>query len=373
MDLLFLFSKELREFRNELLKIKERQNNVVTLEKWEQDIIESIRRQTEKHNLNNVTRTKAYLSFYLRYPEIHWSFLAHMVSRNGGWNMTDLKGDLLPNLLTNQDRKNLFSFIERGNWLIFQDAFPQLLLYEYSLIKEQNLFYLLPYLHVSIFMEAAWNDFWKKKNHKLLAIATIINEQNYIEKRLIQNKIFQKNVLNTFEFKLYDFLPFNHILFPYSNEGERPKLVGATVHHFASLHERILFGKLLYSLLFLKKGIHDKVLSWAKEHPHTGSRSDYWNDLFSPIKISVNQSRYEIRTRECQLKKGALPLYSPYLEKAWSHVIHEKALIHDWFQDVSVLKYLKDSRIPSGDIYDDYCLTIEAIELAVAAKSLILG
>lgn len=57
----------------------------------EQELLNRIRRMTQEHNLNNVTRTKAYLEFYLRHPEIHWAFLGHMVSRNGGWNMTDLK------------------------------------------------------------------------------------------------------------------------------------------------------------------------------------------------------------------------------------------------------------------------------------------
>ena len=50
--------------------------------------------------MNNITRTKAYFDIYQKYPEIHWAFLGHMVSRNGGWNMTDLKGDFLTRLLT---------------------------------------------------------------------------------------------------------------------------------------------------------------------------------------------------------------------------------------------------------------------------------
>lgn len=31
-------------------------------------------------------------------------------------------------------------------------------------------------------METMWNDFWKTGNKKTLTIATIINEQNYLEK-----------------------------------------------------------------------------------------------------------------------------------------------------------------------------------------------
>ncbi|WCK52537.1 DUF2515 family protein [Aneurinibacillus sp. Ricciae_BoGa-3] len=84
-------------------------------------------------NVNNITRTISYYDFYCRHPEIHWAFLGHMVSRNGGWNMTDLKGELLSRLLTEQEQKHFFHFLERGNWLIFQDVFPQFLLYEESL------------------------------------------------------------------------------------------------------------------------------------------------------------------------------------------------------------------------------------------------
>ncbi|MGR5913913.1 DUF2515 family protein [Bacillus pacificus] len=37
-----------------------------------------------------------------------------------------------------------------------------------------------------------WNFFWKTGNKQILTIATIINEQNYLEKRVIQNKYFKK-------------------------------------------------------------------------------------------------------------------------------------------------------------------------------------
>ncbi|PGB24080.1 DUF2515 family protein, partial [Bacillus wiedmannii] len=60
------------------------------LTKEEQLIINNIKIQTEQLNKNNVTRTRAYYQFYIQYPEIHWALLGHMVSRNGGWNMTDL-------------------------------------------------------------------------------------------------------------------------------------------------------------------------------------------------------------------------------------------------------------------------------------------
>src|SRR5699024_7697380 len=119
----------------------------------DQILIRQIKESTRQLNLNNVTRTTAYFDYYRKHPEIHWALLGHMVSRNGGWNMTDLKGELLSKLLSEAEQKDYFLFLERGNWLIFQDVYPQLLLYEESLKRETSLFYLLSFFHVSIFME----------------------------------------------------------------------------------------------------------------------------------------------------------------------------------------------------------------------------
>ncbi|MDP4162202.1 MAG: DUF2515 family protein, partial [Bacillota bacterium] len=85
-------SKSLLELKKDLknTSVKKR-----TLTSDEHKLVNQIKEKTKKFNRNNLTRTKAYLDFYNNHPEIHWSFLAHMVSRNGGWNMTDLKGEFL--------------------------------------------------------------------------------------------------------------------------------------------------------------------------------------------------------------------------------------------------------------------------------------
>lgn len=143
------------------LKKKDLKQKPPKLKLEERKIIEDIHHQTKAWNRNNVTRTKAYLSFYLQYPKVHWALLGHMVSRNGGWNMTDLKEDFLPRLLSKKQAKEIFAFLERGNWLIFQDVYPQFLLYDVSMKKGQSFFHLLPHFHVSTYMETVWNDFWK--------------------------------------------------------------------------------------------------------------------------------------------------------------------------------------------------------------------
>ncbi|PLS02794.1 DUF2515 domain-containing protein [Neobacillus cucumis] len=329
-------------------------------------ILDKIRKKTQEFNLNNVTRTKAYLDYYIRYPDIHWAFLGHMVSRNGGWNMTDLKGEFLTRLISRKDRQDFFQFLERGNWLIFQDVYPQFLLYEESLRQRRPLFHLFVHLNISTFMETIWNEFWKNKNTYILTIAMIINEQSYLEKRVVQNPKFKKNVLNKFEFLLQDWLSFNHILFPYGSG----KIAGKTLHQFELLHERIVLGKKLYRILF--KDIHQMAVEWAKSHHHTGSRKDYWPHIFNTVNEGTPGYPYQLHLKSCQLRPGAKRMYSPTLENAWKNISHKEAEIGDWFTDWRVVDYLiDDEEIIDGEIQDEYCKTLERLELAALAKKAI--
>jgi Protein of unknown function (DUF2515) len=344
------------------------------LSEHDKQCIHLIREQTRQLNQNNVTRTQAYFQFYLQHPEIHWALLGHMVSRNVGWNMTDLKGELLTKLLPERDQKAFFSFLERGSWLIFQDVFPQFLVYDLSVRGSQEMFHLLPFFYTSTFMETIWRYFWHSGDSYTLAIAMVINEQSYLEKRLIQNNHFKKTVTGTVSFKIYDFLRLNNILFPYcaGEKKEKTSLAGATSRYFTSLHERILFGKKLYSLLFQREKILARVLKWAHERPHTGSRKDYWPDLFNDVNESFPRSLYKRRVKNCMLRKGAERLYSPPLKYAWPNTPHEDAESGDWFGDWHVLDYIHKEVSLNGEILNNYCKTLETIELAVMAKEALL-
>ncbi|WP_035432130.1 DUF2515 domain-containing protein [Bacillus sp. UNC322MFChir4.1] len=377
-DLSKIITHSLLDVKNELKKKCE--NKQLPVKTWklteeETMLIHKIKEQTSGHNKNNVTRTHAYYRFYLRCPEIQWALLGHMVSRNGGWNMTDLKGELYTRLLSEKDQLTFFSFLERGNWLIFQDVYPQFLLYEQSVKRSKNLFYLLPFFHVSTFMETIWNYFWRTGDRYTLAIATVINEQSYLEKRVIQNEHFKKTVLNSIVFKLYDFFRFNHILFPFYKDETKQKtlLFGDTMKHFTSLHERILLGKRLYSLLFRRENILQRVINWTHDHPHTGSRKDYWPHLFYDVNESFSRAFYERRIKNCQLRKGANRLYSPRLIYAWKDLNHEEAESEDWFEDWRIMDYLIDKgESTDGKIYNEYCKTLEKIELAILVKKNVL-
>lgn len=369
------FSKKLSPNLKEIKKdLNSKATHSITendLDSEELNIMKRIQSETRKRNLNNVTRTQSYLHFYKRFPEIHWAFLGHMVSRNGGWNMTDLKGDLLSKLLSPEEQKDYFIFLERGNWLIFHDIFPQLLLYEECVKRQKNLFYLLPIFDVSVFMRVIWDHFFRKKDEYLLTIALVINEQSYLEKRVIQNAHYKNTVLQTIEFKFQDLLSLNQILFPYEDQNE-VKVIGETIHHFSSLHERILLGKRLYDLLFDVNKFH-LFFDWATQQDHTGSRKDYWPHLFNDINESVPGNAYKRRLNHCRLNHGSNRIYSPRLKYAWKDINHDAAKTGDWFSDWRVLQYIEESNLKvNGDIQDEYCETLERIELSILAKETFL-
>ncbi|GAB3807055.1 DUF2515 family protein [Virgibacillus kimchii] len=359
-------SPELKRIKKKLKKQPGQPLTEVSLNKTEQALVEQIRKETAKHNLNNITRTKAYLDFYQRFPEIHWAFLGHMVSRNGGWNMTDLKGDLISYIMDEDEQDEFFAFLERGNWLIFQDVYPQMLLYEVSIKNQKNLFYLLPIFHVSFFMHVIWNDFLEFKDKHLLTVSLIINEQSYMENRVIQNPEF-KDVLDSIEFKLQELLSLNQIVFPYEN-STKMKLLGETVSQFSSLEERIELGKRLYKLLYDKE-TYRKIREWAAEHPHTGSRRDYWPHLYNDINESVPGNPFQRRTRNCTLRPGSHRIFSPQLEYTFTDVDHKEAEQGDWYTDWKIIYHLeKQEQDGNGDILDEYCKKLERIELAILAK-----
>lgn len=335
----------------------------------EKKIIQKIKSKTDQLNENNISRTKAYLDFYKKHPEIQWAFLAHMVSRNGGYSMTDLKAELLTRLLSKKEKESYFSFLERGNWLIFQDAYPQLLLYEESVKRKEPLFRLLPHLNISIFIETIWDHFWKSPDSSLLTFGLIINEQHYIENRVIRNQQYIKEVLGTLEFEIQDLLSFNQILFPYNDYGVI-KLAGQTVNQFKSLHERIQLGKRLYMILFDTE-VLKKVEDWAMAHPHTASRKDYWPHIFNDVHEGIPGLKYQIKLSSCKLKPGARRIYSPKLKHVWKNVQHPEAEPGEWFNNFQVLEYLKEIEQPSiGNIEYKYCHTLEKLELAAFAKKI---
>lgn len=296
----------------------------------EQSVVDAITLETKRQNRDNISRAAAYLHLFQHYPELEWAFLAHMVSRNSGWNMTDLKGAFLKHLLDASTASHFFLFFERANALIFQDAFPQLLLYAESRKRNKPLFYLLPDFAVSSFMTPFWTYFWEQQDREWLSLALIVNEQQYIEKRVIQNREFQKHVFRTTAFRAQGFSQMSHVIFPYfpaTVTDDTLRFAGLIIENFTDLNERIEFGKQLYTILFGIPEVRQGSLAFARSVPHTGSRSDYEPRQFSPDpSVSVP--------------------YSPFLEDVWPPVPLPAVSSTDWFTDLSALRHLTACRIP---------------------------
>ncbi|MBW7459781.1 DUF2515 domain-containing protein, partial [Paenibacillus sepulcri] len=204
------------------------------INKAERTLLYRIQLDAERANRNNMTRTEAYRAIYFRCPELHWALLAHMVSRNGGWNMTDLQGDWLPRLLPEEQRRSDFLLLERANALIFSDAYPQLLLYEAGKRNGMNYSHLLPELGVSSFMSCVWAQFWQRKETALLTTALIVNEQHFIEKRVVEQPFYKEHVLSKLVFQLQSPLQTNAVFMPYGSPvAGQMKLAGLVLEDFS--------------------------------------------------------------------------------------------------------------------------------------------
>lgn len=298
--------------------------NTKSLTVEELKLINKIKQQTKKANLDNISRTKAYAKFFDRYPEIKWSFLASMVSRNAGYNMTDLEGAWFPLILDKKVRQFFFSTYERANWLIFSDAFPQLLIYAVSKKYNHALFNLLHHFGVSVFMEREWMEFWKNKNEQRLLYALIINEQNVIQTPVIKQPFYKHHVFSSLSFKFQDWLHFSSVVFP-TLDGE---LYGFSVSHFHKVKNRITLGKRLAWLLF-NPVYFDQFYQFSKSVPHTGSRFDY--EQFS-----------------------GKEKMSPILRTTFPIITHSHGKLPDWYKNQSTNRWFKEPTMPTNYILTNW-------------------
>lgn len=314
-------------------------------------LAEEIAAETAQLGISNITRTKSYLQCFQQYPELHWAFLAHMVSRNAGWSMTDLHSDLIGRFMNEEDKNVYYRFLERSNALIFQDAYPQLLLYMKSRERGIGHFHLLPYFHVSRFMRPFWERFWIDRNSALLTVGLIINEQNYIEHRVISNPFYQKKVSYRGKFHLFSVSGFNQSLFPMmeSSNTTVTRIAGRTVSDFASLQDRISLGKNLYAILMGLQDVRYGALNFAERVPHTGSRADYYPELFTWEKEQSATLPLQGELPALHNKKAlshGQRLYSPKLLDTWHDTPYEPITREDWFKSQSMIHAISKPKLP---------------------------
>lgn len=354
---------------DEILHQKEHKPN---WDRADQELIKTIRSETSTYNRNNRTRTKAYYDMYSKHPQLHWAFLAHMVSRNGGWSMTDLKGEFAPHLLTQKEQEAFCTLLEACNAHIFQDAFPQLLLYHYSINRREDLFYLLPAFQISFFMWPIWHAFWRNKNARLLTHSLIINEQHLIESTVMQVPWFQENVLNTLAFQAQGLLRLTPVLLPYFNHVNKMRLAGVYMDDFTQLKERIETGQTLYNILFGYEDVYKGAKQWAKQHAHTASRADYWPQIFTnqlPNDQPSSALSYQPKLKGYHLKNDHDPLNSPELEQSWQDTRLAQSAHVDWYHGQNLQPYFSPAPLPrTYDITKPYILMLNRMEVAVYIK-----
>jgi hypothetical protein len=340
-------------------------------EQWteaELKLAEEITDATRKAEISNITRSEAYWLFYEQYPELHWAFLAHMMSRNTGWCMTDLQGSRLKNVLDDENKQAIYRFFERSNALIFQDAYPQLLLYAKSRETGRSLFHLLPYFHVSRFMQPFWERFWIDRSSPLLTVGLIINAQNYVEKQVFRHPHYQLFMNDADEPTLIQQLGMNHVIFPLlENSGDEDgltehesvadgqdcletcevhRLAGRSIVNLGSLPDRIALGKSLYAMLFGLRAVHSGAQRFAASVPHTGSRADYWPDLFTANPAQALPLEQGAGLADGETLPDGQRLYSPKLMDAWGDAPYEPILREDWFKDPSALNGISAPQPP---------------------------
>ncbi len=282
------------------------------------------------YNKNNPVRTDVYRSVWTRHPELPWSLLANLVSRNAGYQMSDFVryrywlaagGVLAQNVLSllgvasvtaaDQLLVLLFAFTEAGNYLIFRDVFPQLSAYRFAKQVSQQtgrdisaqLFTMLTEPEFGVdpvtatewqmfFAEAQQNGWWAGET----AIATvapvarlnvmlIVNEQNHIEERLVNDRSNRylgkmQGTLTEFIEKLTLWQQGTLLAFVMGASPSDPaptELLLYALGDFTSLDNRIETGRDLYSGIFLFDATRrGRVQAWASASAnHRGSRADY--------------------------------------------------------------------------------------------------
>lgn len=224
-------------------------------------------------NLDNVARTNAYLTLYswtvARGSELPWVLMAHLVSRNAGYLMSDLarmldgKGGADPTLA--DAMKNLFLLLERANWLIFHDAWHHVL---HHLLGRSGQ---LASPRTPVFIIDAWRRYegapQGAASERDLVLDLVTNEQNLIERRAVHHPHLQPGAR----------------LLAIIEHGGREKPLhfpledapAITVSGFSDLARRIEAGRRIFDEVVVDRDHRAALLAWAEAHPHTGSREIY--------------------------------------------------------------------------------------------------
>ena len=212
-------------------------------------------------NRDNVARTESYLELYAytvaNPPDLPWLLMAHLVSRNAGYWMSDLAARIERKPEEASGLENLFLLLERANFLIFHDAWYHVL---HHLMRRA-----LDFDRVPRFMREAWaRHATDPSRERELVLDLVTNEQNYIEHRVVHAPRFEVGMMmiGLIEASGKE----RPIRFPYSTAEIR-------VGGFAQLQRRILTGQRIFDEVLADRERRRRIFEWASERPHTGDRA----------------------------------------------------------------------------------------------------
>ncbi len=231
--------------------------------------------ELDARNLDNVARTGSYLTLYAhtreRGAELPWLFMAHLVSRNAGYLMTDLARTLArpahePALTAAIE--NLMALLERANFLIFHDAWFHVL--HHVLGRSAA----LPAGRTPAFVRAAWPRYETAAAagvtpalERALVMDLVHNEQHFIERRVVHDPRFAPGLR---AIEMIEQLGREQPMHFPDVPGAAPSDI--RVGRFADLERRIATGARIFDEVLADRGRRDALFAWALAHPHTGSR-----------------------------------------------------------------------------------------------------
>jgi hypothetical protein len=229
--------------------------------------------EKDARNRDNVARTESYLELYALCRaygvELPWILMAHLVSRNAGYLMTDLAKTPAGSFFTREALDELFLFLERANFLIFDDAWHHVVHHALGGVRQLD-------ARTPRFMRDAWGRYELEAAGEItpalersLVLDLVTNEQNLIESRVVHNTRFARAraMIAFFEDAQVD----GAVVLPLTLARIR---VGA----FAQLEKRIDAGRRIFDEVLAERRGRDAIFAWAVAHPHTGSRRTYKSD-----------------------------------------------------------------------------------------------
>jgi hypothetical protein len=329
----------------------------------EEQVLRSIVAVRDACNDTNPERTDYYHRYWLANPEVPWTLMANLVSRNAGYQMSDLSRFtarivdplaivMLPELVRFAvwQLRALWAFLEVGNWLIFRDVCPPLEAWAYAKSHPEHtdaVFDALarPEVAADAFAIREWKRFATSgrmpDDIARHTMALVINEQNQIEDRLVRRFEGYIGALGGASTSAlvdaYGRVGLTVLLFPLAEPAAvHPFASALAIYHvgdFGSLESRILTGRDIFKGLFAAGDLRrQRVEAWSQRNPrHTGSRADYHFAAFSddPRSLSTTQPGPIDPTYSPRLigRNAAWYLPLPRTTPTWAHLYRDPGVV----------------------------------------------